>query len=115
MFVAVAVFLQRGYGEDGDGHLTRVQVKSTTVRNGTGYFVPSSPISNYLYEKVLLSRQTDLFARLHHPRKCLVHDFPAVSNPDPHNLGTRVTILPVTTLKKNHYRYRTFTAKPGTC
>ena len=83
------------------GHLTRVQVKSTTVRNGTGYFCQFR--RNYLSKKSYSLDELDLFAAYIIPEN-VWYMIPAIVILTP-TIKVAVTVFPVTTLKKNRYRY----------
>ena len=84
-----------------NGNLTRVQVKSTTVRNGTGYFCQFH--RNYLAKKSYSVRDLDLFAAYVVPEN-VWYMIPAVVILTP-TLKVAVTVCPMTTLKKDRYRY----------
>jgi len=84
-----------------DGALTRVQVKSTTVRNGSGYFCQFP--SQLFGERELLSPRPRPLRRLHHSGKYLGM-IPAVVILIP-TIKVAATGRPMTTLKKNRYRY----------
>jgi hypothetical protein len=83
------------------GEITRVQVKSSTVRNGTGYFCQLR--RNYLVEEPYSLDEVDLFATYVIPVKTW-YLIPAAVILKP-TIKTAITVYPVTALKKNRYRY----------
>ena len=86
-----------------NGNLTRVQVKSTTVRNGTGYFCQFR--RNYFAESYSI-RDLDLFAAYIVPEN-VWYMIPAIVILTP-TIKVAVTVCPMTTLKKNRYRYEPY-------
>ncbi|HET7893816.1 MAG TPA: group I intron-associated PD-(D/E)XK endonuclease [Candidatus Sulfotelmatobacter sp.] len=82
-------------------NLTRVQVKSTAARNGTGYFCQFH--RNYLAKESYSLRELDLFAAYVIPEN-VWYMIPAIVILTP-TIKVAATLFPVTTLKKNRYRY----------
>lgn len=78
-----------------------MQVKSTTVRNGTGYFCQFR--RNYLTKEPYSLDQLDLFAAYIIPED-VWYMIPAIVILTP-TIKVAATVFPVTTLKKNRYRY----------
>jgi hypothetical protein len=83
------------------GNLTRVQVKSTTVRNGTGYFCQFR--RNYLVKDPYTVNDVDLFAAYIIPVRTW-YLIPAAIILKP-TLKVALTIYPVTALKQDRYKY----------
>ena len=83
------------------GEITRVQVKSSSVRNGTGYFCQFR--RNWQTGNPYSLDELDLFATYVIPVKTW-YLIPAVVILTP-TLKTGITVFPVTALKKNRYRY----------
>lgn len=86
------------------GDITRVQVKSSSVRNGTGYFCQFR--RNYLVQQPYSLDEVDLFAAYVIPVETW-YLIPAVVilKPTP-KLG--ITIYPVTALKEDRYKYEQY-------
>jgi hypothetical protein len=86
------------------GDLVRVQVKSTSVRNGTGYFCQFR--RNWLVEEPYSLDELDLFASYVLPVKTW-YLIPAVVILKPtHKTG--IIVYPVTTLKEDRYKYEQY-------
>jgi hypothetical protein len=83
------------------GRLIRIQVKSTSVRNGTGYFCQFR--RNYLIEKPYSLNELDLFAAYIIPEK-VWYIIPASVILTP-TIKTAITVCPMTALKKDRYKY----------
>jgi hypothetical protein len=83
------------------GGLLRVQVKSTSVRNGTGYFCQFR--RNYLAKHPYTVDEVDLFAAYIIPVTTW-YLIPAAVILKP-TVKVAVTLYPVTALKKNRYHY----------
>jgi PD-(D/E)XK endonuclease len=88
-------------GIEHGGHLLRVQVKSTGVRNGMGYFCQFR--RNYLTKHPYTVDEVDLFAAYIIPVSTW-YLIPAAVILKP-TVKVAVTLYPVTALKKNRYRY----------
>ena len=88
-------------GIDHGGRFMRVQVKSTSVRNGTGYFCQFR--RNYLTKHLYMVEDVDLFAAYIIPVTTW-YLIPAAVILRP-TRKVALTLYPVTTLKKNRYRY----------
>jgi hypothetical protein len=88
-------------GIDQRGNLLRVQVKSSTVRNGTGYLCQFR--RNYLAKEPYSVDELDLFATYVIPVETW-YLIPAVVILKP-TLKTAITVYPVTALKKDRYKY----------
>ena len=88
-------------GIEQHGGLLRVQVKSTSVRNGTGYFCQFR--RNYLTKHPYTVDEVDLFAAYIIPVSTW-YLIPAAVILTP-TVKVAVTLYPVTALKKNRYRY----------
>jgi hypothetical protein len=86
------------------GGLLRVQVKSSSVRNGTGYFCQFH--RNYLTEHPYTLDDVDLFATYVIPVSTW-YLIPAAVILAP-TVKVGLTLYPVTALKKNRYRYEHF-------
>ena len=86
------------------GDITRVQVKSSSVRNGTGYFCQFR--RNYLIREPYSLDEVDLFAAYVIPVETW-YLIPAVVilKPTP-KLG--ITIYPVTALTEDRYKYEQY-------
>jgi hypothetical protein len=83
------------------GHLIRVQVKSTTVRNGTGYFCQFR--RNYLVKQPYTVDDVDLFAAYIIPVSTW-YLIPAAVILQP-TVKVALTLYPVTALKQDRYKY----------
>ena len=83
------------------GDLTRVQVKSSSVRNGTGYFCQFR--RNYLVKEPYSIDEVDLFAAYIIPVSTW-YLIPASVILKP-TLKVALTLYPVTTLKQDRYKY----------
>jgi hypothetical protein len=83
------------------GGLLRVQVKSSSVRNGTGYFCQFR--RNYLTKHPYTVDEVDLFAAYIIP-VATWYLIPAAVILKP-TVKVAVTLYPVTALKKDRYRY----------
>ena len=83
------------------GDLTRVQVKSSSVRNGTGYFCQFH--RNYLSRLPYSVDEVDLFAAYIIPVSTW-YLIPASVILKP-TLKVALTLYPVTTLKQDRYKY----------
>jgi len=83
------------------GHITRVQVKSSSVRNGTGYFCQFR--RNYLVEEPYAIDEVDLFATYIIPEK-VWYIIPATIILTP-PVKVALTLCPVTALTKDRYKY----------
>jgi hypothetical protein len=86
------------------GDLIRVQVKSSTVRNGTGYFCQFR--RNYLIEEPYSIHQLDIFAAYIIPEKVWYLIPAAVLLTPPRKVG--IIVCPMTALRKNRYRYEQY-------
>ena len=83
------------------GDLLRVQVKSSTARNGTGYLCQIR--RNYLVEQPYTLEEVDIFAMYVIPVNTW-YLIPASEILTP-TLKTAVTLYPVTALKEDRYKY----------
>jgi len=88
-------------GTEQSGGLLRVQVKSTSVRNGTGYFCQFR--RNYLVKEPYTVEDVDLFAAYIIP-VATWYLIPAAVILKP-TIKVAITIFPVTTLKQDRYKY----------
>jgi hypothetical protein len=88
-------------GIDHGGRLMRVQVKSTSVRNGTGYFCQFR--RNYLTKHLYMVEDVDLFAAYIIPVSTWYLIPAAVILRPTRKVG--VMVYPVVALKQNRYRY----------
>jgi hypothetical protein len=88
-------------GIEQHGDLLRVQVKSSSVRNGTGYLCQFH--RNYLTQHPYTIDDIDLFATYIIP-VATWYLIPASVILQP-TVKVAVTLYPVTALKKNRYRY----------
>ena len=86
---------------DHAGHLLRVQVKSSTARNGTGYLCQFH--RNYLSNHPYTLDEVDLFATYVIPVTAW-YLIPAVVILKP-TRKVALTLCPVTALKKDRYKY----------
>ena len=86
------------------GNLIRVQVKSTTVRTGTGYFCQFR--RNYLTRQGYTLKEVDLFAAYVIPVNAWYLIPASVILGPPLKVG--VMLFPVDHLKKNRYRYESY-------
>ncbi len=86
------------------GALVRVQVKSSSVRNGTGYFCQFR--RNWLVEEPYSLDELDLFASYVVPVKTW-YLIPAIVILKP-TLKTGITVYPVTPLKEDRYKYEQY-------
>ena len=88
-------------GIEGSGQLLRVQVKSSSARNGTGYLCQFR--RNYLVKEPYSIDKLDIFAMYVIP-EAVWYLIPAtvILNP-PRKVA--VTLCPVTARRKNRYRY----------
>jgi hypothetical protein len=91
-------------GIDAAGRLLRVQVKSTTVRTGTGYFCQFR--RNYLAKRLYSLDQVDLFAAYVIPVNVWYLIPASVILFPRRNVG--LMLFPVDVLKKNRYRYESY-------
>jgi len=83
------------------GDLVRVQVKSSSVRNGAGYFCQFR--RNWLVEEPYSLDEIDLFATYVIPVKTW-YLIPAIVIFKP-TLKTGIIVYPVTALKEDRYKY----------
>ena len=83
------------------GDLVRVQVKSSTVRNGTGYFCQFR--RNWRVAEPYSLDELDLFAAYVIPVRTW-YLIPAIVILKP-TLKTAITVYPVTALKEDRYKY----------
>jgi hypothetical protein len=86
------------------GDLIRVQVKSSSVRNGTGYFCQFR--RNWLVEEPYSIDELDIFATYVIPEKVWYLIPAAVLLTPPRKVG--ITVCPMTALRKNRYRYEQY-------
>lgn len=86
------------------GDLLRVQVKSSSVRNGTGYFCQFR--RNWLVKEPYSVEELDLFATYIIPEKIWYLIPAAVLLTPPRKVG--ITVCPMTALRKNRYRYERY-------
>lgn len=86
------------------GDLIRVQVKSSTVRNGTGYLCQFR--RNYLVEEPYSIDELDIFATYVIPEDVWYLIPAAVLLTPPRKVG--ITVCPMTALRKNRYRYEQY-------
>jgi hypothetical protein len=84
--------------------LIRVQVKSSSVRNGTGYFCQFR--RNWLVEEPYSLDELDLFATYVIPVQTW-YLIPAIVILKP-TLKTAITVYPVTALKEDRYKYERY-------
>ena len=91
-------------GVDHGSRFVRVQVKSTTVRTGTGYFCQFKP--HYLKKKDYTLKQVDLFAAYVIPVDAW-YLIPASVILGPQR-KTGIMLFPMVPLKKNRYRYECY-------
>jgi hypothetical protein len=91
-------------GIDHAGGTIRVQVKSTIVRNGTGYFCQFR--RNYLAKHPYTVDELDLFAAYIIPED-VWYLIPATVILTP-TRKVGVTLCPMTALRKNRYRYEQY-------
>jgi hypothetical protein len=87
--------------DHGDGHFLRVQVKSSSARNGTGYLCQFR--RNYLAKHPYTIDELDLFATYVIPVQTW-YLIPATVILQP-TRKVAVTLYPVTALKKDRYLY----------
>ena len=93
--------LEYDVGIEHGGNLIRVQVKSSTVRNGTGYLCQFR--RNYRVEEPYSLNQVDLFATYVIPVETW-YLIPATIILTP-TVKTALTLYPVIALKQDRYRY----------
>jgi PD-(D/E)XK nuclease superfamily protein len=86
------------------GDMIRVQVKSSSVRNGTGYFCQFR--RNWLVEEPYSIDELDIFATYLIPEKVWYLIPAAVLLTPPRKVG--ITVCPMTALRKNRYRYEQY-------
>jgi hypothetical protein len=86
------------------GDMLRVQVKSSSARNGTGYFCQFR--RNWLVEEPYSVDELDIFAAFVIPEKTWYLIPAAVLLTPPRKVG--ITVCPMTTLRKNRYRYEQY-------
>jgi len=86
------------------GRLIRVQVKSSSVRNGTGYFCQFR--RNYLIDKPYSLDELDLFATYIIPEK-VWYIIPASVILTP-TVKTAITVCPMTARKQDRYKYEQY-------
>jgi hypothetical protein len=86
------------------GDMIRVQVKSSSVRNGTGYFCQFR--RNWLVEEPYSIDELDIFATYVIPEKVWYLIPAAVLLTPPRKVG--ITVCPMTALRKNRYRYEQY-------
>jgi hypothetical protein len=91
-------------GIDHDGGLLRVQVKSSSVRSGTGYFCRFR--RNYLAKRPYTLDELDLFATYVIPVNAWYLIPASVILGPTRKVG--VMLFPVDHLKKNRYRYESY-------
>jgi PD-(D/E)XK endonuclease len=91
-------------GVEHGAHYIRVQVKSTTVRTGTGYFCQFKP--NYYKKHDYTLSQIDLFAAYVIPVN-VWYMIPASVILGP-TRKQGLMLFPVDVLKKNRYRYESY-------
>ena len=84
--------------------MIRVQVKSSSVRNGTGYFCQFR--RNWLVKEPYSIDELDIFATYIIPEKIWYLIPAAVLLTPPRKLG--ITVCPMTALRKNRYRYERY-------
>jgi hypothetical protein len=93
--------LEYDVGIEQDGSLLRVQVKSSTARNGTGYLCQFR--RNYLIEESYSLEGLDLFATYVIPEKAW-YLIPAAVILLP-TIKYAITLCPITARKKDRYKY----------
>jgi PD-(D/E)XK endonuclease len=86
------------------GDMIRVQVKSSSVRNGTGYFCQFR--RNWLVEEPYSIDELDIFATYIIPEEVWYLIPAAVLRTPPRKVG--ITVCPMTALRKNRYRYERY-------
>jgi hypothetical protein len=86
------------------GDLIRVQVKSSSVRNGTGYFCQFR--RNWLVEEPYSIDELDIFATYVIPEEVWYLIPTALLLTPPRKVG--ITVCPMTALRKNRYRYEQY-------
>ena len=86
------------------GDMLRVQVKSSSVRNGTGYLCQFR--RNWLVEDPYSIDELDIFATYVIPEKVWYLIPAAVLLTPPRKVG--ITVCPMTALRKNRYRYEQY-------
>lgn len=86
------------------GGISRVQVKSSSARNGTGYLCQFR--RNYLLHKPYSLDEVDIFAMYVIPEEAWYLIPAEVILTPPRKLA--VTLCPVTALRKNRYRYEQY-------
>ena len=84
--------------------MIRVQVKSSSVRNGTGYFCQFR--RNWLVKEPYSIDELDIFATYIIPEKLWYLIPAAVLLTPPRKVG--ITVCPMTALRKNRYRYEQY-------
>ena len=89
---------------ENSGDMIRVQVKSSSVRNGTGYFCQFR--RNWLVEEPHSIDELDIFATYIIPEEVWYLIPAAVLLTPPRKVG--ITVCPMTALRKNRYRYERY-------